>query len=322
MTTVVKIINNNVNTNTTDSGYSTSPSKSTHQPANELNKKAAPSPLLPPYSAQNPNTKLQSFVDDHNNNQLKLSTNSNGLNANNVNNSTLTTVTQIARIHSNGTSTQYQQHQQQVNKNTNPNGNANTNNNLTASSNYSMTSSLVSTTSLPVVTSSLYNTSNLSQSNQMQAQINNSSINSNNTVSTTSIAIIDVTPNKNNKQQQEPLGHKENTAYKTSTNQPSAMTNKLIVMNDDVKYKFISNETIGAKASINNEFSDINMDSSSSKFNSKCSKCYKCCVMQQEYLADWIHVSGFTARQAPPRHRTFRRGIRQCHNFLFHRAAF
>ena len=50
------------------------------------------------------------------------------------------------------------------------------------------------------------------------------------------------------------------------------------VVGDGVKYKFVSNETIGAKSAMNNEFCDIQSDTESNKFR-KCTKCLKCCFV-------------------------------------------
>lgn len=66
----------------------------------------------------------------------------------------------------------------------------------------------------------------------------------------------------------------------------AVLTTQPVQINDDgVRYKFVSNQTIGAKSSSNrnrnNEFDDINMDgtSESGKTSGVCGKCLKCCTI-------------------------------------------
>lgn len=72
-----------------------------------------------------------------------------------------------------------------------------------------------------------------------------------------------------------------NHKYKSSqhTVQPTfTSTDFLGVMGDGVKYKFVSNETIGAKSAMNNEFCDLQSENETSKFE-RCLKCIKCCFV-------------------------------------------
>lgn len=248
----------------------------------------------------------KNFVDDYNNNQLRIAQNNTSTstannttinpNLTNNNNSTLTTVSQVARIHSNGSVLTYQNNTATTNLSAvNNNNNLNTN---MSGSNFSMSSSLVSTSStIPVnqqnghLSSSFYNTSNLSQpnGNNLVASVTNGTVintsennqNQNSTVSTSSIAVIDVNNvsnlSNNTKRIIEMEPHFNNGTTSAYTKQPMT-ANKYNNggLDDGVKYKFISNETIGAKSSINNEFADVQVDTGSSKF-SKCVKCLKCC---------------------------------------------
>ena len=52
-----------------------------------------------------------------------------------------------------------------------------------------------------------------------------------------------------------------------------------VLHDDGVRYKFVSNQTIGVKSSNHNEFDDINMDSMSDTMNKRngCGKCLRCC---------------------------------------------
>lgn len=209
---------------------------------NNTNKLPPPAPApptiqiqdaTPPHSAYSSTNK--NFIDDFNNNQLRLNNTEPT-----INNSTLTTVSQIARIQSNGSYL--------------------TGNSAMASSNYSMTASLVSSSSMPVVNSSVNNTSN---------NVNtNSSINSNHTVSTSSIAIIDVHNQSKNSKDLTPTKYPA-IVSQVNTKQPTVLITS--PHDDGVKYKFISNQTIGGKS--NTEFDDINIESGPNrKF-----KCLKCC---------------------------------------------
>jgi trimeric autotransporter adhesin len=69
----------------------------------------------------------------------------------------------------------------------------------------------------------------------------------------------------------------------SSNEMPSHMSASTINNDDksakeDVKYKFVSNETIGVKSSMNNEYADSTSVTNSAKFN-KCPKCLKCCSL-------------------------------------------
>ena len=72
-------------------------------------------------------------------------------------------------------------------------------------------------------------------------------------------------PNTNNKYQSVQMTNKKLTT--TTTNGDLA--------DDGVRYKFVSNQTIGVKSSSHNEFDDLH-DTSSNKMN-KCTNCLKCC---------------------------------------------
>lgn len=78
------------------------------------------------------------------------------------------------------------------------------------------------------------------------------------------------------------LGLANNThKYKSSqhTVQPTFTSSDFLgVMGDGVKYKFVSNETIGAKSAMNNEFCDLQSESQMSKF-ARCMNCIKCCFV-------------------------------------------
>ncbi|CAF0815179.1 unnamed protein product [Brachionus calyciflorus] len=206
ITSVVKIINNN-----------TSTSSLSKIPSNQ------PIPIINIYEATP--SQNNKFIDDVNNNQLKLN--------NETNNSTLTTVSQIARIHSTGAYITNQSNQQQ---------------NL-AISNYSMTQSIASTSTLPLNTS-----------------------NNSNTVSTSSIAIVDISTSiKSNKKDDE-----NQAVPNVRITQPNQFRDNNF--DDGVKYKFISNQTIGGTNKVPSEFDDFNMDSTSAQNgNHKRLKCFKCC---------------------------------------------
>lgn len=201
ITSVVKIINNS----------SSSISKNTQ----------AANPVVPVINVYEANSSSNKFIDDYNNNQLKL--------VNETNVSTLTTVSQIARIHSSGTY-------------------APSNGQNLAVSNYSSNSQL-STSTLP------QNTSNNSH-----------------TISTSSIAIVDVSSSIKDKKLDE-----NQTVPNVKITQP----NREIFdssLNDGVRYKFVSNQTIGANKTAS-EFDDFNTDSNHQHVHHrfKCLKC--CCVM-------------------------------------------
>ena len=87
------------------------------------------------------------------------------------------------------------------------------------------------------------------------------------------------------------LGLTNNThKYKAQhTVQPTFAGNDyLSVMGDGVKYKFVSNENIGANSAMNNEFCDLQSDAESSRFG-RCMKCIKCCFVM------WICIFSFLA---------------------------
>lgn len=73
-----------------------------------------------------------------------------------------------------------------------------------------------------------------------------------------------------------PEKNSQNQYLHPHTVQPSFNTDFLGVVGDGVKYKFVSNETIGAKSAMNNEFCDLDSEDEASKFK-MCSKCVKCC---------------------------------------------
>jgi hypothetical protein len=187
----------------------------------------------------NPANPNRLYLDDNNNpNQLKnnqLSTQSDQIDHQ----------PQVARIHSNGfyNST-----------------------NLSESSNFSMTSSLISST-------------NTQQQQQQQPHKQNHESN------TPQVAIIDVN-NQNSNNKRVILNTNNVDVYVNNsdkqqiiTNQPTS-TNIKIPTDDEIKYKFVSTETIGNKRNTAaNDFDFVNeSDASSSKF-SKCAKCFKCCTI-------------------------------------------
>lgn len=196
---MVKIINNS----------SSSISKNTHG-------SNSTGPLINIYEPSLSNS--NKFIDDYNNNQLRL--------GNDTNVSTLTKVSQIARIQSNGTYASQ---------------------NLVVS-NYSSNSQL-STSTLP------QNTSNNS-----------------NTVSTSSIAIVDVTSSIKEKKLDE-----NQTVPDVKISQP----NREIFdasLNNGVRHKFISNQTIGGNKT-SSEFGDFIMDSDNPNNRHHRYKCLKCCCV-------------------------------------------
>lgn len=208
LTSVVKIINNNNSTGSLPKNSQTSSSSI---------------PVINVYEATP--TNQNKFIDDFNNNQLKLN--------NEANNSTLTAVSQIARIQSTGAYT----------------GPVNNNAQNLALSNYSMSTSLMSTSTLP------QNTSNLSH----------------NTISTSSIAVIDVSSSIKSKKDDE-----NQTVPNVKISQPNRNDFDLS-MSEGVKYKFISNQTIGAVNKTASEFDDFNIDSENNHGHHKRLKCFKCC---------------------------------------------
>lgn len=178
---------------------------------------------------------------------------------NTTNNSTLTNVSQIARIHSNGSSAAPPRQQQQQHQN------------------FSMTSSVISSSSLPP--SALPPQSN-QPNNNITSSTNSSSMTSSSV--NNSIAVIDVKAIPGNGRQL--------TAPTTMVTQPGRMMNSypagnantttVAVDDDGVRYKFVSNQTIGAKSSQHNEFDDINMDSMSDTGKTNgCGKCLRCCTI-------------------------------------------
>ncbi len=153
---------------------------------------------------------------------------------------------QVARIHSNGF--------------------YNTTN-LSESSNFSMTSSLISTNAQQ-------------QQQQPQSQKQNTESNM------PQVAIIDVNNQNNNQNKRISLNTNNVDVYVNNSdkqqiisNQPTS-TNLKMPTDDEIKYKFVSTETIGNKRNtVANDFDFANeSDASSSKF-SKCAKCFKCCTI-------------------------------------------
>jgi hypothetical protein len=202
-------------------------------------------------------------TDDHNNNQLKLNSKTNN-----------SQINQIARIHSNGSGTFPIPHPREgVIKNLGISPNPPQN--LTASSNFSTTSSVASSASMTQNNNNKnIKNSSVSYKNTFGDEYRDSS-NKRNLIDnkkseksvSSSAAIIDVKTSPQN-------NFPTNSPTFSKIQQPKLTNNN----EDGVKYKFTSNETIGAKASINNEFSDINIDVEQSKFW-KCSKCIKCSIM-------------------------------------------
>ncbi len=108
-----------------------------------------------------------------------------------------------------------------------------------------------------------------------------------NTISASSIAIIDMNhlPSTTGNHLDHPridylgMAGSSNRAYKAQhTVQPTFSSDFLGVVDDGVKYKFISNETIGAKSAMNNEFCDLQSDVESNRLR-RCLKCIKCCIV-------------------------------------------
>ncbi len=60
------------------------------------------------------------------------------------------------------------------------------------------------------------------------------------------------------------------------TVQPTFSRDFIGIVDDGVKYKFVSNETIGAKSAMNNEFCDLQSETESNNFR-RCLKCINCC---------------------------------------------
>jgi hypothetical protein len=261
MPTVVKIVNNNAPATNNNKNLVLPLNTDSVNVRNELISNNLDSKSKSNMPFQN----TSNTTDDHNNNQLKLNSN---ISSNQVN--------QIARIHSNGSGTFPIPHPREVNKNKNLATSPNPVQNLTASSNMSMSSSITSSVSLAhnnnnqnIHNNSISNKNTIT--NEYRDSSNQKNFNDNNTtqksVSSSSIAVIDV---KTPPSLKYPL---------SSPTSPKIQQPKFTNNNDDgVKYKFTSNETIGAKASLNNEFSDINIDVEQSKFW-KCSKCNKCSIM-------------------------------------------
>jgi hypothetical protein len=167
-------------------------------------------------------------------------------------------------------------------------------NQSTTSSNFSMSSSLVSTNSNQI------NTSSSLASQAPNANNMTSSLQSGNTISASSVAMIDMNNHMNTRtcttiigvehvdfagMQGKPPAYKHSNAVAlTTTIQPTFnsfgnnnSTEKNDFLGDGVKYKFVSNETIGVKSGITNEF-DSQSDTESNKFR-KCTRCIKCCFV-------------------------------------------
>lgn len=189
---------------------------------------------------------------------------------NTTNNSTLTNVSQIARIHSNGSALLTGAAGTTINTTTNNNNN---------NPNFSMTSSAISSSSLPPP-AHLQAPNNNNNSSNSSSSLTSSSMAGMNS----SIAVIDVKSSSNHHRQQPATAsvianNNNNNNRMVQQQQPHAVVNN---NNDDdgVRYKFVSNQTIGAKSSQRNEFDDINMDSvSDSGKTNGCGKCLRCCTI-------------------------------------------
>lgn len=247
----------------------------------------------------------KTFVDDHNNNQLKIIKSSQSENSFDKTKTSLSqnnseNTFQVARVLvTDGSAAIYSQNTNNINTNSNnlhPNQNSNNQNNIPTillnngtnpinqsnmSSNFSMTSSLVSSTM------SNHQNASSSLSHTPNPNMMTESLQSGNTISASSIAIIDMnnipSPSRNSDNPKiEYLGTNNNlTSYKNNmqhTVQPTFNNDFLGVVSDGVKYKFVSNETIGAKNGINNEFCDLQSEEETNKFR-KCLKCIKCCFV-------------------------------------------
>lgn len=261
MSAIVKIINNNNNTSVI-SNSNTNTNRDfvnalTEFPKNLNNNHDLKSQSNVPYQI------TSNATDDHNNNQLKLNSK--------INNSQMN---QIARIHSNGSGTFPIPHPREgIIKNLGISPNPP--HNLTASSNFSTTSSVASSASMTHNNNNKNIKNNsISYKNTIGDEYRDSSNKRNLLDNKTSekpvsspAAVIDVKTSPQNNFQ-------TNTPTFSKIQQPKLTNNN----EDGVKYKFTSNETIGAKASLNNEFSDINIDVEQSKLW-KCSKCIKCSIM-------------------------------------------
>jgi hypothetical protein len=139
--------------------------------------------------------------------------------------------------------------------------------NLSESSNFSMTSSLISSTN-----------AQQQQHQHLQKQNNDSN--------TPQVAIIDVNNQTNNNNKRVNLNNNNVDVYVSNsdkqqiiTNQPTSTSLK-IPTDDEIKYKFVSTETIGNKRNtVANDFDFANESVASSSKFSKCAKCFKCCTI-------------------------------------------
>lgn len=301
---VVKIVNNTQSNSF--SAINNQKSSNTHHHHNQLNE---PSTFTSSNTnntntnniTTNTNTNMnnkKSFVDDHNNNQLLK------IGSNQSNQSAAAAV--VARIQSNGMGS--------VNSNSIQKNLITSNTNASVTSSLSNGSNSFISNSSVYPASNNNNNNNIKSYNHV-AQITKSA---DSTLENSSVAVINVNnlevssirpggiakkpaisePNDPRTtvqlQNNRPASSIE-AIGRTTTVQPTISTNSRFINQqtrptndkenlvnatdvDGVKYKFISNETIGAKNSPNNEFGDVNSESASGKF-SKCSKCLKRCFV-------------------------------------------
>lgn len=199
------------------------------------------------------------YIDDHNNNQLKITQQTNHIN--------------VARIHSNGIQTNH--------KNTNASISSNSISFASSSNNKTRDTTLdnsgnnssvavINVNSLEMNSTNKSINSSILKKTHLNETEDQSSIYFNTNRTTTTINPIE-TINKTTTVQ--PVSNQYNQRSNTNTFKESVSSDV-----DGVKYKFKSNETIGAKNTTNNEFCDVNSDSTSSKFT-KCSKCLKRCFV-------------------------------------------
>jgi hypothetical protein len=187
-----------------------------------------------------------------NNVQNQLSTNSDDFNNNQLSTNPSKPTSQIARIHSNGSATfpiiphPRQQQQQQQQQQT--------------SSNFSMASSILSSTS-SIMSKAAAAAPNLEQKQNSTDSTINTTLSSH--ASAVAVAVV-AAPPINPAETTRPI--------------PVRFDQPMRYRDGSVKYKFTSNETIGARETHRNEFSDINIDVKDSKFW-KCSKCHRCSIM-------------------------------------------
>ncbi len=265
-------------------------------------------PINEPSTSSNVNTNIptnanmnnkKSFVDDHNNNQLNVKMGNNQSNQS----AAAVSAAAVARIQSNGMGS--------------VNSNSIQKNLITSNTNASVTSSFSNGSNSFASNSSVYPTSN-NNNVKTYNHVAHITKSTDSTLENSSIAVINVNNLENSSirpgssakntitnelnDSKTTVQHQNNRPAasmeaigRTTTVQPTISTNSRYVNQqtrpsndkenlanatdvDGVKYKFISNETIGAKNSPNNEFCDVNSESASGKF-SKCSKCLKRCFV-------------------------------------------